>query len=187
MKTNPRIRLVEEATATSEQKELFASVKQAMGVVPNLVATMAHSPAVAKAYVSFDQILAGGVLPATAREQVVLAVSEANSCNYCVSAHTYLGSKAGLSQEEIANARQGKSNDPRMNAALKFVREIVELRGKIADDSVEKLRVAGLSEAEIAELIANTALSLFTNYFNHIAATSVDFPTAPTLTPCDCN
>lgn len=44
----------------------------------------------------------------------------------------------------------------------------------------------GLTDAEIAEIIATTALSIFTNYFNHVAGTAVDFPAAPKLATCAC-
>jgi hypothetical protein len=46
---------------------------------------------------------------------------------------------------------------------------------------VEAARRAGLSDGEIAEAVANVVLGIFTNYFNIVAETSVDFPAAPKL------
>ena len=59
----PRIQPFDQNTADPATAELLNSVKKSMGAVPNLVATMANSPAVARAYLGFAQALAGGGLP----------------------------------------------------------------------------------------------------------------------------
>ena len=46
---------------------------------------------------------------------------------------------------------------------------------------VERLRRAGYTDGEVGEIVANVALNLFTNDFNHVAATELDFPAAPDL------
>ena len=91
--------------------ELFKAVKGQMGVVPNIIATMANSTAVAKAYLSFSQELSTGTLSPRLREQIALVVGEENNCDYCVAAHTVLGKGAGLTEHETLNARQSKSSD----------------------------------------------------------------------------
>jgi uncharacterized peroxidase-related enzyme len=142
---------------------------------------MAQSPAVAQAYLGFSQTLAGGSLSAALREQIALTVSEANQCEYCVSAHCFLGSKAGLSQSELLDARHGTASGEKTNAALVFARKIVDDRGHVHDEDVEEVRQAGYTDGEIAEIVANVALNIFTNYFNHVAGTEVDFPSVPLL------
>lgn len=182
----PRLQPIDASTATREQLQLLASVKQVMGGVPNLIATMAHSPAVAGAYLAFSQALSKGVLSAKAREQIILAVSQANECEYCLAAHTMLADKAGLTPEEILAARRAEAGDAKMTAALGFALRLAENRGQVDDAEITALRAAGLNDAEIAEVAANTVLSLFTNYFNHVAGTAVDFPAAPRLQTCAC-
>lgn len=59
---------------------------------------------------------------------------------------------------------------------LKFAREIILKRGEISDSDVETVRAAGVSDIEIAEIVAHVALNLFTNYFNLVAQTEIDFP-----------
>jgi AhpD family alkylhydroperoxidase len=115
------------------------------------------------------------------RERISLAVSEANQCNYCVSAHSFLGSKAGLSESALLDARHGTATDEKTNAALVFARRIVEDRGHVNDEDVEEVRRAGYTDGEIAEIVANVALNIFTNYFNQVAGTEVDFPVARSL------
>jgi uncharacterized peroxidase-related enzyme len=152
-----------------------------MGTVPNLIATMARSPAVARAYLGFAQALSGGTLPRRVREQIALVVGEANACGYCVAAHTASGKRVGLTEEETKDARRAASDDEKEQAAPVFARKVVQDRGVVADADVEQLRQAGYTDGEMGEIVANVALNIFTNYFNHVAATEVDFPAAPDL------
>lgn len=178
----PRIQPVDPTTAAAATAELLGSVKRKLGSVPNLIATMANSSAVAKAYLGFSQALSGGSLPATLREQIALVVAETNGCEYCLAAHTALGKGAGLSEQQTCDARRAVSHDPREQAALDFARQIVEHRGLVTDANVEQVREAGYTDGQIAEIVANAALNLFTNYFNHVAGTDVDFPATQCLT-----
>jgi uncharacterized peroxidase-related enzyme len=177
----PRIQPVEQNTADPATVTLLDSVKKSMGMVPNLIATMAHSPAVAKAYLGFAQALSGGALPRRLREEIALVVGETNSCGYCVAAHTASGKRAGLTEEQTKHARRATSDDETEQAALVFARKVVQDRGVVADADVEQLRQAGYTEGEIGEIVANVAINIFTNYFNHVAGTDVDFPAAPSL------
>jgi AhpD family alkylhydroperoxidase len=151
-----------------------------MGKVPNIVGTMANSAAVANAYLGFSGALSG-TLTATLRERLALVTGQANSCNYCLAAHTLMGKGAGLSEEEIIAARQGLADDPKEAAAVAFASNIIENRGRVSDSDVDAVRAAGYSDGEITEIVANVALNLFTNYFNHVTDPVVDFPAAPEL------
>lgn len=176
-----RIQPVNMETADSTTKEILGAVQKKMGMVPNLISTMAQSPSVANAYLGFSQALGGGSLSARLREQIALAVGEANSCDYCVSAHTLLGKGAGLDEDSVVDARRGTSSNSQEDAALRFAQTVIRERGNVSDSDVEQLRDAGFSEGDICEIVANVALNLFTNYFNHIAGTAIDFPIAPQL------
>jgi uncharacterized peroxidase-related enzyme len=167
--------------ANSRTRDLLEATEKKMGMVPNLVATMAQSPVVAKAYLESSQILARGSLSAALREQISLAVSEADQCEYCLSAHSFLGSKVGLDESELLDARHATSSDSKINAALVFARKIVENRGHVSDEDVEEVRSAGYTDGEIVEIVANVCMTIFTNYFNHVAGTEVDFPHVPLL------
>jgi uncharacterized peroxidase-related enzyme len=181
-----RLHPIKADTASPEQTQILTAVKQAMGMVPNLVSTLAQSPAAAQAYLAFSGALAKGSLPGKLREQISLTVGEANSCDYCLAAHSLLGEKAGLSKEEVLAARSAESNDAKSAAALAFSRKLVTERGLVSDGDVSTLIEHGYSEGDVAEIVANTALNIFTNYFNHVAGTVVDFPAAPKLTACAC-
>ncbi|GAB4124749.1 MAG: carboxymuconolactone decarboxylase family protein [Wenzhouxiangellaceae bacterium] len=156
--------------------ELLDSIKKKLGVVPNIFATFAHSPAVLEGYLAFSEALAGGVLPASLREQIAIAVAGENSCDYCASAHTALARGAGVSAEEAALNLEGKASDSRVAKILAFARSMVEKRGRLDESELAQLRSAGVSDEELVEILAHVGLNLFTNYFNHIADTEVDFP-----------
>jgi uncharacterized peroxidase-related enzyme len=182
----PRINPINAEHASADQQQILTNVKQGLGLVPNLVSTLAQSPAAAHAYLAFSGALAKGSLSRKLQEQISLVVGETNACDYCLAAHTLLGGKAGLTPDETLAARAAESADPKTEAALVFAKKIVTERGQVTDEDVAGLRQHGYTEGDIAEIVANTALNIFTNYFNHVAGTVVDFPAAPKLAACAC-
>lgn len=168
-------------TATGKSQQLLQTVQNKLGMVPNLMKVLANSPAALEAYLQFSGALQGGVLPAKTREQIALTVGQANSCQYCLSAHSALGKKAGLTPEQVRDARLGHATDDKSQTILQFANKIVDQRGRVTDDDLAELRQAGVTDAEIAEIVANTALNIFTNYFNHVTDPVVDFPAAEEL------
>ncbi|MBD3673110.1 MAG: carboxymuconolactone decarboxylase family protein [Planctomycetaceae bacterium] len=177
----PRLQPVNMENADSATMALLENVNKKLGMVPNLISTMAHSSAVANAYLGFSQSLSTGTLSPRLREQLALVVGEANSCDYCVAAHTALGKGAGLSEKETCDARRALGGDDAESVALTFARQIVDDRGIVSDADVQRVREAGYTDGEIAEIVANVALNIFTNYFNHVVETEVDFPAVPEL------
>lgn len=171
-----RITPIDPKTATGKTKELFAAVEKKVGSVPNMMRAMAQSPAVLEAYLALTGALAGTKLSAKIREQLALALGEVNQCEYCVSAHTFIGSKIGLDNEAIDLARQGKSSDPKIAAILTFARELVVRRGEVKDADLRALRTVGVTDTELAEIVAVVSLNIFTNWFNHVADPEIDFP-----------
>ena len=178
-----RINALEPAAATPKAQELLAAVKAKIGMTPNMMKTMAQSEAVLEGYLSFSGALGGGVLSAKLREQIAIAVGQANSCQYCLSAHTLLGKMAGLAKDELDASRRATSADPKTAVALRFVQDLVVHKGMVDDEGLAAVRTAGFSEAEIVEMVSNVALNIFTNYFNHVAQTEVDFPNVELALP----
>jgi uncharacterized peroxidase-related enzyme len=178
----PRLQPVTKATADATTTNLLETVEKKMGMIPNIISTMANSPAVANAYLGFSQSLSTGSLSPRLREQIALVVGETNRCGYCVAAHTALGKGAGLSEQETCDARRARAADNKERAVLEFARAMVNERGFVTDDHVQQVRDAGYNDGEIAEIVGNVALNIFTNYFNHVAETEVDFPIVPELT-----
>lgn len=176
-----RINAIETAVAAPAARSLLQGVQRKLGMTPNLMRTMAQSPAVLEAYLGFSGSLGKSSLSPKLREQIALTVGEVNACEYCLAAHTALGKMAGLGDEEIADSRRGTSPDRKTEAVLQFARQIVTARGRVSDADVRAVRAAGVNDAEISEIVASVALNIFTNYFNHVAGTEVDFPEVESL------
>ena len=172
-----RIHKVELEKGTGTQKEILESIKKKIGKVPNIYAGIAQSPVALQAYLSFAEHLQHGLLHAKTRETIALAVAQYNGCDYCLSAHTFVATKMlGMTEQQIQDIRQGRASDPKTQALLNFVYKVVDQRGNIDDSDYQQIRDAGYSEAEIVEVLANVVQTIFTNYFNHIAQTEIDFP-----------
>lgn len=172
-------------------RDLLVSMKSKNGSVPNVLRILGHSPAALSGYLNYTGALATGALSARVREGIALVVAETNSCAYSLSAHSLSGSWAGLTNEEIAQARRASSADPKMNAILKFARLLVLLRGQVSEADIARAKELGITEAELVEVIAHVALSTLTNYLNIAADTVVDaplvlpgvFPSSPVRVP----
>src|SRR5271165_2576886 len=158
-------------TATGKAKDLLDAVKSKLGMVPNMTRAMANSPAVLEGYLQLSGALAKGTLPAKTREEIALAVSQANSCDYCLAAHSTIGKMVGLSPDQIRDSRLGTAVDSKTNTLIRFARKLVESRGRATDADIAAVRTAGYDDAAIAELVAHVALNVFTNYFNNVAET----------------
>ncbi|WP_184549883.1 carboxymuconolactone decarboxylase family protein [Mucilaginibacter sp. FT3.2] len=163
--------------ATGKTKELFTAIKGKLGVVPNMMRTMGNSPALLEGYLNFSGALAHGSLGAKTGELLALAISEKNNCDYCLSAHTYIGEKlVHIDSETLTNARNANSTDAKTAAALKFAAVLTAKQGLVNNADVEAVKAAGFTDGEIGEIVGHVALNVLTNYFNNTAKTEIDFP-----------
>lgn len=172
----PRIQPLNPEAAHPQAAELLRGIQRQVGVLPNIFKTLAHAPAALSGYLNLAKSLGSGTLSAASREQIALAVAGVNRCGYCASAHTAMARQVGVSAEELGNNLNAKSEDARIQAVLTFVKRVVTSRGNVTDTDLAEVRAAGLSDGEVVEIIANIAINIFTNYFNLVARTEVDFP-----------
>jgi uncharacterized peroxidase-related enzyme len=163
--------------APAAAQPLLHAVKKQLGVVPNLFRLVANSPAALEGYLGLSAALSKGALPAPTRERIALAVAEINGCNYCLSAHSYLGKNlAKLDDAEMTANRDGASNDPKADAAVRFAVKVVRERGHVSDDDLRTVKSAGYDDAQVIEIVLHVALNTWTNYVNEVAKTDIDFP-----------
>jgi uncharacterized peroxidase-related enzyme len=172
----PRLPQLTLETANEEQRELLESTLKQLGKLPNLYASMAGGPAALRGYLAMREALVGGSFDARRREQLALYIAQRNGCTYCVSAHSMRGGKAGLTQQELLATRQGTDADPHMNQVLRLTDRIMATGGRVDDSALAEARQAGVSDAEIAEIVGHIALNVLSNYFNHVAEPDLDFP-----------
>ncbi|MDR7258539.1 putative peroxidase-related enzyme [Sphingomonas sp. BE270] len=162
--------------APAAAQPLLDAVEKQLGVVPNLFRLVATSPATLEGYLGLNAAL-GRTLDAKTRERIAIAVAQANGCDYCLSAHTYLGlNLAKIDEAEIALNRAGHSGDAKADAAIVFARQVLAARGKVSEADIAAVRLVGFSEAQVIEIVASVALNVLTNYINNVAETDIDFP-----------
>jgi len=172
-----RLKAISPDEATGKTKELFNAIQGKLGMVPNMMRTMGNSPALLEGYLNLSGALANGALGAKTGELLALAVSESNACDYCLSAHTFIGEKlVHIDTNTLHNARYANAADAKTDAALKFAAILLAKKGLVSDNDVDKVKTAGLTDAEIGEVVGHVALNILTNYFNNTANTVIDFP-----------
>ncbi|NPD69173.1 peroxidase-related enzyme [Lichenicola cladoniae] len=169
-------------TAPSASQPMLEAVKKQLGVVPNSFRVLSLSPAALQGLLGLNAALVKALdLKTRERIAIAIAIAQSNSCDYCLSAHSYIGlNLAKIDAAEIALNRQGTSSEPKAAAAVAFAVKVNEKRGKISDADVQAIKAAGFSDAQIVEIIAVVAENIFTNLINIAAGTEIDFPVVHT-------
>ena len=168
---------IEPEAATGPAAELLTQVKTSLGLVPNMTKVMANSPALLKAYLALSGAVGGGVLPAGVRERLAISTAQLNGCEYCLSAHTYIGANiANVDSAELDAARAAHSGDSHIAALLRLSNEIAENNGDVSQAGLQAARQHGVTDEEIGEVVAHLALNVLTNYFNLLAGVDNDWP-----------
>jgi uncharacterized peroxidase-related enzyme len=165
------------ADAPAASQPFLEAVQKQLGTVPNMFRLIANSPAALEGYLNLSGALSKGKLPPQTRERIALAVAEVDGCSYCLSAHTYLARNlAKLDDAEITANRNGASNDPKADAAVRFATEVIRNRGHVSDAVFAAVKAAGYDDGQIIEIIQHVALNAWTNFLNEAVKTDIDFP-----------
>ena len=165
-------------SATGATAEVYAQIKKAAGKVPNTFAAIgAHGPAALKAILQADAVLAAGSLSKQDQETIKLVLSEAVGCDYCVAAHSLLGKMTGLKPDTLKQVRAGEATgDDKRDALVHFVRILAKTSGTISDGEFRAIKDAGYTDEQLVDIALAIAVTTFTNVFNRINDTAIDFP-----------
>lgn len=172
----PRIVPVVSSNVDPKVATTLSQVKANLGMVPNLFATLAHSPVALDGLLALSKTLSRGRLSAAQREIVALAVGQENECQYCLSAHTAMAKAQGVSEEDALMARTGDGVNPFERALASFAKKIVRQRGHVSDEDIANARKAGIDDGLMMEIVAHVAANTLTNYANELAGSEIDFP-----------
>ncbi len=175
------LQMVDYNEAEPEVRDTYDHLKKKFGMIPNLYATIANSAAALKAILSLGDILRKGEFSRKEIEAIFLAVSEENSCEYCLAAHTAAGKMLGFSEEDTIALRDGTIDDPQLSALTKLAKEITVNKGYPSQELIDNFFAVGYSKAALVELIGFVALMVFANYLDHITETPIDYPQAKEL------
>jgi AhpD family alkylhydroperoxidase len=175
----PRLSPIDPKSATGRIREIFDGPLK--GLEKNIFLSMAGAPAILEMYLGIAGAAGKMKLSAKERETIQLAIGNSNRCDYCVAAHTMIGKGAGLTDAQTIEARKGRMQDAKLNALVAFSLALHEKRGFVSDNDVAAFKAAGYTDENVAEVVGVYTLAIFTNYFNHVNQTPVDFPAAPAL------
>lgn len=173
-----RLKDIEPEEADSFTRKLYKRV----GMVPALYINMANSPMLFDGFLKLNASLEGATLDKKRREMVYLLTSQLNNCEYCLASHTSTAVENGvMTTAESLDARRARSDDPKTDALLKFARELVDERGKVSDETLEKTKAQGFTDEEIVDAVGVVALATLSNYVAGVADPELDYLDAPEL------
>jgi len=162
-------------SAPEAARPVMEATKKRLGFVPNMLAGLAESPATAKGYGTLMGILGESSFTPAEQQILMLTVSRANNCEYCVAAHSGGAKMAGAVDEVIEALRDGATvPDARIAALTTFCTRMVETRGEVAGAEVDAFIAAGFTRAQLLEVLLAIAVKTISNYYNHIAETPLD-------------
>ena len=165
---------------SENNKVIFDNLENALGFVPNLYATYAHSENALTNYLTLSN--AKTSLTAKQKEVVNLAVSEVNNCIYCLSAHTAIGKMNGFNDAEILELRSGKATfDSKLDALANLAKNLTENRGAAENTVIEKFFDSGWNKENLIDTIVLVGDKTISNYLHKTTKVPVDFPEAQPL------
>jgi alkylhydroperoxidase family enzyme len=152
-------------SAPEASKSSLRDVQARFGAIPNLAGAMALSPVLIKSFVPlFDQVH-GGSFSEQQIQTVLLTDAVTNKSTWAVALHTALGLKAGVSASDIEAIRAARSpQDPKLAALSTLARTLIEKRGRLDGEDMQRFIGAGFSKELLLEVITIVAASTITNY-----------------------
>lgn len=154
---------------------LLEGAEKAFGFVPNLIGTMAESPATINGYLTISKIFDETSFSRTERQIVILAASRYNECHYCMASHSVVAEMQKVPAEVIEAIRSDRMiADPKLEALRAFTTAVVDKRGWISDDDMGSFLNAGYTKAQVLKVILGVSMKVLSNYVNHIAETPLD-------------
>ncbi|QZT37024.1 carboxymuconolactone decarboxylase family protein [Halosquirtibacter xylanolyticus] len=162
-------------------KEIFNSLENQIGMLPNLYATIGYSPDVLEGYLKYSSVVGASSFNKKEIESVKLAVAQVNGCEYCISAHTAISKMNGFTDDELLAIRKGEVIDPHLGVIVDAAQDIANNRGRLSQDVFNRFFAAGFDNRALIDLVALVNVSSFTNFIHNTTQVDIDFPLAPEL------
>jgi alkylhydroperoxidase family enzyme len=169
-----RFQIHDDLTAPEGSVAVLRGALASGGQLPNFLGVLAGSPAALRAYARFRSELRHGKLTLATLERISLAVAEHYHSEPGIAMHSRTARAAGLALDEVANARQFLSKDPREEALLRYLKAVLEEGGRAPMHLHEEAREAGWDDEQLLEAIAAVALEGFTAMVNVAGEVPVD-------------
>ena len=156
-------------------RERVGAAAEKSGFVPNVFRALGHRPAELRAFLDQHDALMdrSDGLSKAERELIVVATSGANHCSYCVVAHgAILRVRAKDSEiaDRVATNPWGAELEDRERAIVDLALALTREPELFGEPDLAAARAAGLSQDEIWDVGAITALFAMSNRLAHLCA-----------------
>ena len=162
-------------SASKDGGQALGRLQTAVGMIPNLAATMAESPALLNGFLDLRERFAQTGFSGAEIQVLSLVSAYENRCGWCVAFHTAMALKEGVSRESVDLLRDGKApSEPRLGALSEYARGMVRRRGDVGDAALDAFLAAGFDKRQALDVVMSLAFSLMANYAAHIADPPLD-------------
>ena len=156
-------------SAPEKSKPALQGLEQAIGVIPNLAATMAESPTLLNGFVGAFGNFHSGTFTGGQTQVLLLSNAVANTCAWAVAFHATMALKEGVAPEHVRAIRERRlPTDAKLAALSGFTRSLVEKRGHVDESDLATFAAAGFGPDQVLEVIAGLAVSVMANYAGNI-------------------
>lgn len=174
---------VAESTAEGELAEYYRAQRAAWGFLPNYTAAFSSRPDVAGAWNTLNATIRDG-MDRRRFEIATIAAARARRSTYCTAAHSkFLRDVCGdeTAMRSIGEQTDGAGLDAQDRAVYEFAGAVAADAASVSAQDVDRLRAAGLSDADIADVVfAVSARCFFTAVLDGLGA-QLDPETAETF------
>ena len=162
-------------SAPERSKPALQQLQSAFGMIPNIAGAMATSPVLINSLVGLFGHVHGGSFTEAQVQTVLLTDAVTNACTWAVASHTALALKEGLDPADVQAMREGRlPEDTKLAALSALARTMIEKRGRLDDEDVDRFIAAGFGKDHALEVIAIVAASTITNYTGSITKTPLE-------------
>jgi AhpD family alkylhydroperoxidase len=162
-------------SATVAGAEALARLQSAVGVVPNLAATMAESPELLNGFLDLRERYAKTGFTGAEVQILSLVAAYENRCAWCVAFHTAMALKEGVARASVDRLRAGQSpEDKKAGALADFARLMVQKRGHVGDVGLKAFLEAGHTKKQALDVVLGMGFSLLANYAGHLTNPALD-------------
>jgi len=165
----PRLDPLDPDQVPSTSRTLLAGITERNGDAGPMVQTMAYSPALLQGHLELSRAMKRIAVPRALSEKISIAVQEWIGCEACKAAHAAAGRAAGLTETDIALARDATATDAREAALLTYAVRVLAEPASITDTDVDELRGHGWTGRVLADVVGLVALNQLTGSFNLVA------------------
>ena len=167
-------------SAPGGSKPALQQLQAAFGMIPNIIGAMATSPVLINSLVGLFGNVHGGSFTEAQVQTVLLTDAVTNACTWAVAFHTALALKEGLDPADVQAIREARlPKDSKLAALSALARTMIEKRGRLDDQDVDRFLATGFGKDHALEVIALVAASTITNYTGSITKTPLEAPFQP--------